>query len=106
MKIRWRLKPNAAYFKRMNDAALAVADAALAEYVAKGRELNGEVSHAAFEKAKRVRRDAVARYALLSVGVDPDMNGNEITWWARHVLYFHGGRAVSDFVKRCKRKAR
>ena len=103
-KINRKLKPNAAYFMRMAQAAFDVAEAARAEYFTKGRHLCGEVSRAAFEKAKRTRRDAVARYALLSIGVDPDLKGNELTWFARHVVHFVAGPSktanVIEWAKR------
>ncbi len=103
-KINRKLKPNAAYFMRMTQAALDVAEAARAELFTKGRHLCGEVSRAAFEKAKRKRKDAVARYALLSIGVDPDMKGNEITWWARHVVQIVAGpRKTANVIAWAKR---
>ena len=86
-KINRKLKPNAAYFMRMTQAALDVAEAARAECFTKGRHLCGEVSRAAFEKAKRKRKDAVARYALLSIG-------NVIEWAKRN------GIITPKFLKR------
>lgn len=103
-KINRKLKPNAAYFMRMTQAALDVAEAARAELFTKGRHLCGEVSHAAFEKAKRKRKDAVARYALLSIGVDPDMKGSEIALWARHVVQIVvGPRKTANVIAWAKR---
>jgi len=98
------MKPNAQYFTRTLAAAVAVAEASRREWYALGAVQAGTGSKQAHKAAKRERRNAVTRYALLSIGVDPDMTGDAVYWWARRVCDFEIGKRKADAAAKRWRK--